>query len=131
MADAALSESSEFFLGSGREHNSRIGYLFSEPDVYSPSGVKKRNAPPKFVQERRSLNLDVEKPADVPEANETLMIIESDELQEIICEDRRDRGMVVEERAKSQRKMRDVLGMERSTFLIIESEPLYLLELSE
>ena len=52
-ADAALSESSEFFLGSGRERNSRIGYLFSEPDVYSPSGVKKRNAPPKLVTERK------------------------------------------------------------------------------
>ena len=101
MADAALSEYSEFFLGSGREHNSRIGYLFSEPDVNSPSGVQKRNAPPKFIQERKLLNLDVEKPADALEANEILMTIERDKLEEIIFEDR-NTDIVVEERAKSQ-----------------------------
>ena len=125
--DAALSESGEFFLGSGRERNSRISYLFSEPDVYSPSGVKKRNAPPKLVTERKLQNLDVEKPADDVEANEMLMTIEQDKMEDIIFEDGDDRGMVVEERAKSQQQLRDGLGMERPTFLIIEPEPLYLL----
>ena len=59
------------------------------------------------------------------------MTIERDKLEDIIFEEGEDRGMVVEERAKSQQQLRDGLVMERPTFLIIESEPLYLLELSE
>ena len=44
----------------------------------------------------------MEKPADDVEANEMLMTIERDKLEDIIFEEGEDRGMVVEERAKSQ-----------------------------
>ena len=44
----------------------------------------------------------MEKPADDVEANEMLMPIERATSEDIIIEDKDDRAMVVEERAKSQ-----------------------------
>mmetsp|Transcript_27327 Transcript_27327/g.33985 ORF Transcript_27327/g.33985 Transcript_27327/m.33985 type:complete len:89 (-) Transcript_27327:310-576(-) len=57
-----MSDRGDFFLGSGRQHNPEIEYLFSQPDHFSPSGVEKRNAAPKFVRERQELDLAVVQP---------------------------------------------------------------------
>ena len=61
--EQALSSQKDFFLGSGREYNREIEYLFSDPILFSPSGIEKRNKPPKFVTSRQELKFEVIQPA--------------------------------------------------------------------
>ena len=58
----ARSSNKDFFLGSGREDNREIEYLFSDPVMFSPSGFVKRNKPPTFVSERAKLKMDIVQP---------------------------------------------------------------------